>query len=393
MVNIIKRSFALNLFILERFYLCPPKKPTLSYKLQSYVAYMLIIVIVPVFSILHLLLAEDLDIDRVNYNAGFLAQAICFITKFLPFILDGQRMKNCIFYLESAAFATSRDNQTGIINECIRICRRNSLVFFAGSIGAAGSWSTKPLLWRRRDFPVDVWLPLDAKENVFVFSFFYLIVGIGPFIAGVITAVVDPLIAGLTYHATSQMKILKDNLQKLADYAEEDILQAHKSSFIKNVTKEEVMVESVRKCVAHHEEILNFVKEFEDCFSLVLFSQMAGAIFVICFSCLQLSKLNTIDSYFGQFAMYLIFVLFEVYFYCYYGSALSDESESLRDAIYMGPWYTYDIRTQRSLLTIMERAKIPVTVTVGKLVDLSLATFTIILQRSYSLIAVMKNYQ
>ena len=179
MVNIIKRSFALNLFILETFYLCPPKKPTLSYKLQSYVAYMLIIVIVPVFSILHLLLAEDLDSDRVNYNAGFLAQAICFITKFLPFILDGQRMKNCIFYLESAAFATSRDNQTGIINECIRICRRNSLVFFVGSIGAAGSWSTKPLLWRRRDFPVDVWLPFDAKENVFVFSFLYLIVGIG----------------------------------------------------------------------------------------------------------------------------------------------------------------------------------------------------------------------
>ena len=54
------------------------------------------------------------------------------------------------------------------------------------------------------------------------------------------------------------MKILKDNLEKLADYAEEDILQMHKSSFIKNVTKEEVMIESVRKCVAHHDEILKY---------------------------------------------------------------------------------------------------------------------------------------
>ncbi|XP_063911526.1 odorant receptor 45b-like [Zophobas morio] len=91
--------------------------------------------------------------------------------------------------------------------------------------------------------------------------------------------------------------------------------------------------------------------------------------------------------------MYLIVVLVEVYFYCYYGSALSEESDSLRDAIYMGPWYTYDVKTQRTLLTIMERAKIPVTITAGKLVDLSLVTFTTILQRSYSLIAVMKNYQ
>ena len=179
MVNIIRKSFGLNLFILETFYLCPPKKPSLSYKIQSYIAYVLIIVLVPVISILHILLAEDLDLDQVNYNAAFIAQTTCFITKFLPFILDSQRMKNCIFYPESAAFATSRDNHTAIINECVRICRRNSLVFFVGSVGAAGSWSTKPLLWRRRDFPVDVWLPFDAKANIFVFSVAYLVIGIG----------------------------------------------------------------------------------------------------------------------------------------------------------------------------------------------------------------------
>ena len=74
MVNAIKRSFALNLFILETFYLCPSKKQTFSYKLQSYVSYVLIIILVPVVSTLHLLLAEDLDLDRVIYNAGFIVQ-------------------------------------------------------------------------------------------------------------------------------------------------------------------------------------------------------------------------------------------------------------------------------------------------------------------------------
>ena len=159
--------------------MCPPKKQTLSYKLQSYIAYVLIVVIVPVISILHLLLAENLDMDRVNYNSAFVAQATCSITKFLPFILDGQRMKNCIYYMENVAFETSRNYHTTIINECVKVCRRISSVVFVVSVGAAASWSTKPFLWKKRDFPVDVWLPFDAKENVFVFSFFYLIVGIG----------------------------------------------------------------------------------------------------------------------------------------------------------------------------------------------------------------------
>ncbi|KAJ3643969.1 hypothetical protein Zmor_026648 [Zophobas morio] len=284
MANIIQGSFRLNLFILKTFYMCPPKKQTLSHKLQSYVAYVLIVVIVPVISILHLLLAEDLDMDRVNYNSAFVAQATCSITKFLPFILDGQR---------------------------------------------------------------------------------------------------------LIYHAA---KILKDNLQNVCDYADEPILEKHEGS-MKNLTKQEIIIELVKKCISHHDEILKFVTEFEDCSSVVLFSQMAGTMFVICFSCLQLSKLNSVDSNFGQFAMILIVILAQIYFYCYYGATLSEQSESLIDAIYMGPWYTYDVRTQRTLLTIMERSKIPVTITAGKLVDLSLPTFTPILRRSYSLIAVMKNYQ
>ncbi|XP_063912014.1 odorant receptor 94a-like [Zophobas morio] len=294
----------------------------------------------------------------------------------LPFILDGERIKKCIFYLENIVLETSRNHHSRILNECVRICRRNSLVFFVSAAGTAAIWTTKPLFWKRREFPVDVWLPFDVKENIFVFSFAYLIIGIGPFLAGLINASVDPLIAGLIYHATSQMKILKDNLQNVSDYAEEEILEMGKLNRTKNVTKQGLVTETLKKCIVHHDEILKFVKEFEDCFSLVVFSELAAAIFVICFSCLQLSKLDSIDSYFGQFVMYLNVVLVEVYFYCYYGSRLSVESDSLRDAIYMGPWYTCDIRTQRTLLIIMERAKIPVIVTAGKLVDLSLVTFT-----------------
>ncbi|RZB40831.1 7tm 6 domain containing protein, partial [Asbolus verrucosus] len=172
--------------------------------------------------------------------------------------------------------------------------------------------------------------------------------------------VIDPLIAGLAYNATTQIKILKDNLQFLSEYADEEILKNPKTSPTEQtcITKNETIYNKIRQSVDHHDAILNFVKEYEKCFSLVVFSQFAASVFVICFCCLQLSESNTVA-----------------------------------DAIYMGKWYDYDAKCKKALILLMERSKLPLTVTAGKIIELSLPTFTTVLRRSYSLIAVLKNYQ
>lgn len=120
---------------------------------------------------------------------------------------------------------------------------------------------------------------------------------------------IDPLIAGLAYHATSQIKILKDNLQHLSEYADEEITK----SGIKNQSEQEqlksnIIYNKIQQSVNHHDAILRylnildrilinsldfrFVKEYEECFSSSVFSQFAASVFVICFSCLQLSKVR-----------------------------------------------------------------------------------------------------
>ncbi|KAJ8943735.1 hypothetical protein NQ318_007183 [Aromia moschata] len=70
----------------------------------------------------------------------------------------------------------------------------------------------------------------------------------------------------------------------------------------------------------------------------------------------------------------------------------SRQSDSIVNAIYMSEWYNYDNKSKKALITLMERAKRPMVVTAGKLLDLSLVTFTTIIRRSYSLLAVLKNY-
>lgn len=51
------------------------------------------------------------------------------------------------------------------------------------------------------------------------------------------------------------------------------------------------------------------------------------------------------------------------------------------DAIYLGKWYTYDFHTQQSLLVVMERAKMPVILTAGKVWNLTLENFMKVSER------------
>lgn len=42
----------------------------------------------------------------------------------------------------------------------------------------------------------------------------------------------------------------------------------------------------------------------------------------------------------------------------------------------MSNWYNYDIKSRKALILLMERSKRPTVVTAGKILDLSLETFT-----------------
>ena len=58
-------------------------------------------------------------------------------------------------------------------------------------------------------------------------------------------AAIDPLIAGLAFQASSQLKILKDNVEHLGENFE--------------TFKDNGLAGRIRNCVIHHQEILKYV--------------------------------------------------------------------------------------------------------------------------------------
>ncbi|KAJ8943465.1 hypothetical protein NQ314_009747 [Rhamnusium bicolor] len=186
----------------------------------------------------------------------------------------------------------------------------------------------------------------------------HIVEGVGN--AALSNSAVDTLLAGLIYHAACQIKILKDNLTHLGQRAEEQVSTESEMICIQEgeELKAKIIYKKICQCIDHYDAIYEFVKDLEETYSLLVFSQFFASIIVICVCSLQLSISNTITT-----------------------------------AIYMSEWYNFDQKSKKALITLMERAKRPMMVTAGKILDLSLATFTMIIRRSYSLLAVLENYE
>ncbi|RZC31863.1 7tm 6 domain containing protein, partial [Asbolus verrucosus] len=285
----------------------------------------------------YLLLTDDVDLEQIS-DSAFL------ICELLPFINNGDQIRRSIYLLECSLFNMYSKKQEKIIDEGIMICRRNCWIFLGFCGASLISWAIKPFFGTNIDYPCKFGYltTLQRGPNV-------LAIGDAPISNGVL----DPLVAGLAGLATSQFKLLKDNLQSLGEYAENSIFNIckghEKMSFDeKNQLEMKIVYERIELCISHHNAILNrfysvYVKRCCDlCF---LFTDKCG---------------NTIISY----------------FFCHVEFSHHDAwrnifSNSLANAVYMGQWYEYEIKCKKALLILMERSKKPTIITAGKILELS----------------------
>jgi hypothetical protein len=182
MNDIIKQSFNINIFVMETLGLYPCEKHSNFRQVQAYVMYILFIIMVPFLTILNFIVEENLDILQLNNTATFLSETICWIIKLLPFLVNGQRIKKCINYFGDSYFTTLLCGDTdrkNIINNCIQVCRRNSLIFLTGVIGGLASFIIKPLFLNNQRLPLNMWLPFRTSENwIYIAVYLFLAIGI-----------------------------------------------------------------------------------------------------------------------------------------------------------------------------------------------------------------------
>ncbi|KAJ3656610.1 hypothetical protein Zmor_015674 [Zophobas morio] len=393
MQSLAKSSFRANLTAMQILGFYPPKNYKKCYKIYSYCVYVIFTILIPLLAAMNLLVGQEIDLGQISDNAFLVCQTGCFIVKFLPFVKNDDLVKKSIYMLEAPIFniATTND-QREIILECVSTCRRNCRLFLTFCLITLINWAIIPFFIPGKHLPIEIWLPFNYKtdQKLYILSFLYAVAGVGN--GALSSGVIDPLLAGLTSHATSQIRLLKNNLEFLEEYAEKEIQTICVNNIEKELRKFQLIYEKIKLCVRHHDAILDFVDTFENTYSLAIFFQFAASVVVICISCLRLSMVEPFTFTFFAMILFLCTMLAEVFLYCYYGTILFEENNTLISSIYMGKWYNYDVKSQRALITLMERSKRPLIITAGQILDLSLETFTTILRRAYSLLAVLKNY-
>ncbi|XP_036141365.1 odorant receptor 13a-like [Monomorium pharaonis] len=143
--------------------------------------------------------------------------------------------------------------------------------------------------------------------------------------------------------------------------------------------------------IEKHKKIVLFSNNIETFFSFIALMQVVWNTLVIC--CLGFIIIISIHNQTGIFILvktiggYLV-VMTEAFVICSAGEYLSLKSKSIADAIYETLWYNMPSHQSKVIFIIMRSQK-RLTITAGKMMDMSFETFTSIMKASASYVSVL----
>jgi hypothetical protein len=177
MENNIKKSFALNITVLKIVGVYPPNNYTHLLRLFAYMLY--------TFAMLPTIVLGFIQLF-CNINFLFndlLAVAMFFLSPKLWLIVkNGHKIKRCIHYFDNEFVTTVNDGHDEIIDKCVKICRRNSLVFFISCNICSAVWFIQ--LFFREDIselPLKVWNPFKVNDRSIFYYCLYVSLASGIF--------------------------------------------------------------------------------------------------------------------------------------------------------------------------------------------------------------------
>ncbi|XP_011870743.1 PREDICTED: odorant receptor 13a-like isoform X2 [Vollenhovia emeryi] len=229
--------------------------------------------------------------------------------------------------------------------------------------------TSKPPYIHKVEFPFDVNTQRTYKMILIVQTVYVVMCS---WAAGAVNA----LLLTLVLHVGGQMDILRGWLM---NFAPKESGKKHES-----ITPD--------KIVQKHQKIINFSKNVEKLYTHIALLQFASNTIMICsLAFLIVSAIGTPDAT-EQIIRSLLFYAItnlEAFVFCFAGEYLNNKSKAIGNAAYSTTWYNLKPEDCRILSFIILRSQKQLTLTVGKMADLSLEYFASIMNASGSYLSVM----
>ncbi|XP_024871875.1 odorant receptor 13a-like [Temnothorax curvispinosus] len=188
----------------------------------------------------------------------------------------------------------------------------------------------------------------------------------------------NSLLLILTLHTAGQINILRYWLTQLTPSG--------------NSSKGESLAAATTKIIEKHKKIICFSKNIESLYTYIALVQFVSNTLMIC--TLAFLVVTTIGSPNATKQIVRSFFFFaitnlEVYIFCFAGEYLKNKNKEIGFAAYNSAWYDMKTKDSRALLFIMLISQKQLTLTAGKMVDLSLQSFTSIINASGSFLSML----
>ncbi|XP_011688859.1 PREDICTED: odorant receptor 4-like [Wasmannia auropunctata] len=183
----------------------------------------------------------------------------------------------------------------------------------------------------------------------------------------------------ITFHTAAQINIVCHWLTQLTSSEDE--------------SKDESLAIVTTKIIQKHKKIIRLSENIENLYTSIALMQFVSNSLMICVIAFlvvtsNIGSPNTTVRLVRTF-LFCVQTNLEAYIFCYVGEYLKNKSNEIGLAAYNCPWYNMKSKDSHVLLFVILRSQKHLTLTAGKMMELSLKSFTSIMNASGSYLSIL----
>ncbi|KAF3054434.1 Odorant receptor 133 [Nylanderia fulva] len=348
--------------------------PDSTYATLCWIIYMATMVIVQYYQYTYVF--THFDLNDIPLLMDCLGLTLAYTLAFFKFLVLWLNRRECGI---NDSYASTMINVADLSRRCSNVMISiNALAAFFLSIGEHLLQSMNDANRvdnNSRELPIKMEFPFDVSESP-IFECFLVGQFLYELVLASIVGMVNALLVSLILHVSGQIDIMR-----------QDITEISNNKYDPNTS---LIV--IKNLICKHQKIITLSENIENLFSYIALMQLLWNTLVICCTgfviIISISANDSATTQIKSVSFYMAITL-EVFILCFAGEFLSAKSKSISDAVYNSLWYNMPPSEGRILLFVILRSQKRLTITAGKVIDLTLEGFTSIMKASASYVSVL----
>ncbi|XP_067206893.1 odorant receptor 4-like [Linepithema humile] len=259
-------------------------------------------------------------------------------------------------------------------NSILSICVFSSMLYILGDYIIRIVHLVEDRNITLRKLPIKIQLPFEAEHSP-TFELLLIILLLLLLANSFTLGIVNALISSLVLHLSGQIDIICHEFKTVSEQI--SIYGSSKST--------------LKRLIKKHNRIILFSDNIEKLFSFIALMQVFWDTLIIC--CLGIIIIISFYNEAGLFMLAKVSlayttIMLEIFLFCFAGEYISIKSKLITEAAYDMSWYDMSSKQGKSIMLIIMKSQMRLTITAGRFMNLSLETFTNIMKTSLSFMSV-----